>query len=126
MPWTGINGAKGAKRGPVRSVKRDASVKPDSRVTGDQRIINEARVQGSVLDHHRPFANHRMGTERLTTRCLLNAQSLFGLEPLSITINERYRGNGNIEQCGYKTRNTIKGILLWRIEKIVLMELPQS
>lgn len=69
---------------------------------------------------------HRMGTERLTTRCLLNAQSLFRLEPLSVAINERDRGNGNIEQSGYKTRDTIKGIVPWRIEKIVLMELSQS
>ncbi len=111
LPQSTIEDVQRADSVSIRSGKRLPGIEADSGRIGDERIIDEARVEPRVGNDQWVGPLKRVGTKGHATRRLGRHQSLAGLKPLSVDIDEAHERNRHVEKPLGDPRDAIKALL---------------
>lgn len=117
---------KGSQLGAVRGGDRAAGVEPDPRVLHHEGIVDEAGVVGGVGNDHGIIAVDGVPAERHVPRCLGCFETLAGLEPLTVLIDEADQRDQRVEETLGHPGDPVEALFGWRVEKTESMERAQA
>jgi hypothetical protein len=92
-PLDRIQYAQRAQRRAVRGLQQCAGVELQAQIAGDQRVSRKTRVVGRVRHHQQVVLEQGVRAKRLVDGRLADAQTDFGLEPLTIGADQAYQRN---------------------------------
>lgn len=98
---TVIDHTQRSQRQPVTADQRNASVGTNRGFARHQRVVGVQRIPDRVRHDKEPFIGNRITAERIVSTRLTDLQTVNGLEPLPVDIDQADQCDGRIaQQCG--------------------------
>ena len=85
-----------------------------------------AIIDERIRNLHHVVTQDDMGTEGLVAIGLGHVRALARFEPLTILVDQTHQGDGNVEQGGRDTGETIEALLRLGVEEAALVERAEA
>jgi len=115
--WLAIDDAKRADARAVSGMQRNPGIKADVRIAEDHRIFGEAIVPQRIVYDQRFVLKDSVRAEAHVARRLAEIETVMGLVPLPLPVNERDQRNRRTERGGGDARMAIKSLFGTRIKQ---------
>ena len=103
---------------PAAGMQRTGRVEAEARLADHQRMVAETRIGLRVADDLRFVVEDRVRGQRALARNLAQRQSLHGLQPFAITVDQADRRDRQSEQAHGQAGDALETLLAWRIEQV--------